>query len=191
MSRNKVVVMILLFFAGLHLLSLAIGLHYNIESEGQPSRDEIKNSWVSYLQNPLLCFTPNLLRCNDQPVDEIFSLTEHKNQCEIEIPGSKKGIVLAKLNILQQGVEVYVRSNSSKLPSNCMSNSQFKPGLILKYDYSHEGNSRAEQDCWIVQDNKESIIQVVLRDGGNLILTCDGCSKDSEKQIQLILEEGG
>jgi len=189
MSRNKVVVVVLVLVAALYVVSLAVGFRFNVDTQGRPDREEVQNSWVSYLRDPLSIFAPNLLRCNDQPVDEDFVLTQRNNRCEVDVPGrGDSGMMTATLMVLSQGVVVYERSDSPTRNPDCRSEAQLEPGLRLKVEYLPEGKTPRTPVCWLDRSKAESVGFVVLRDGGQLTLTCEGCGAGPDRLMRLRLE---
>jgi hypothetical protein len=189
MSRNKLVIVVLVLIAALYVVSLAMGFRFNVDSRSPPDRDEVKDSWVKYLRDPLSIFAPNLLRCNDQPVDEHFILSQRRNRCEVEVPGrGDGGMMTATLQVLTQGVTVYERSDAPGRNPDCRSDAQLKPGIGLKVEYLPDGKTPRTPVCWLDRGEADSVGFVVLSDGGRLTLTCEGCGVRTDSTVRLRFE---
>ena len=185
MSRNKVVIIVLILIASLYVATVLMGFRFNVESGEEPSRDQVKNSWVSHLGDPLSIVYPNLLRCNRQPVDEVFVLTAEKQECDVELPGSDKGVLAATLEVLDPGVAVYERSDAAARHPECRSDAQLVGGRKLKVSYLPEGETHRTPACWLARGQTTPVRMVVLRDGGVLTLRCEGCGPGPSVRLRL------
>lgn len=195
MNRNKVVIVVLVLIVALYLASLIMGVRFNVGTNAVPAGDEVKDSWVHYLSAPLSLLAPNLLRCNRQPVDETFTLTEAENQCDVKIPeyntensDNRSRVLRATLEVLDPAVSVYERSDAAARSPECRSDAQLKERLMLKVAYLPKGGTHREPACWLARNQSAPVKLIILRDGGVLKLSCEGCGQAMNRSIRLRLK---
>jgi len=193
---KRLLIVGLVILALLYLIALGVGVPRNAQMSINLAT--IKNSWVSMLgrwlasSGPrlnltgLVCSpkTPGATTARPQPADGPISLTAANPSCAIAFrPVGSDERAYRKTSVRIEGrASLYIFSSfdEKQFPKTgrdpqCFLN---KPpaGFKLKVIYTPNAKQKGKLwSCWLRKGPDETADIVVMRDGGELTLTCEGC----------------
>lgn len=192
MDRKKVIIVCFVLVAVLYVVSLGVGFGSNTKED--PLSGGKSGSWTRLLDNLLGPFAPHLdvarLTCGGQPAGQLFSLTQARGSCSIEIPPAE-GKKYRKGTLQFTGgatPRIYVHSDKDHCK---VRTGEIGPGLALKVTYINKGESLEDPNCWLEHsDPAEPLRVVALEGGGTLTLErqCNGCDARDPKAVSLRLQ---
>jgi hypothetical protein len=178
----------------LYVATLVFGLGKSGSSRQTPA-------WMDSLGGLTAGLAPKLslvgLRCNGQAVSRSFELTEAQSDCTIRIPAnSDEDYRKTDIDASGTGAGVLSAYIRAKFDGDAMSRDdcspeETQPSFRLEVTYVPDGEDPIDEDddvCVMAQRAGRPITLTVLEDGGELTLSCEGCSDDAGRVVRLRME---
>jgi hypothetical protein len=198
---NRLILLILVL-ALLYFGALALGLSRNHAEN--PTPDQSKRDWLKSLGRLTAPFAPRLdanqLFCNSQLLKNGSTLTYLRPSCTVPIPeDSHRDYRHADLEVLPStpggpaGVYVLATYEEKDFPqdkrdSQCSLVMPQQFGLAVQYTPHNEHLSHPWH-CWLLHDAHTPVSLGILKEGGDLSLTCiGGCNVIFRRQISIRLK---
>jgi hypothetical protein len=197
------IVLLLVVVVALYFIALGTGLAVNGDSDDERSSENVGGGWQSALGSMTSIFAPRLrlgaIACNGQPVAEVFKLTAGQPECALAFPRNRnedyrKAELALIANAASDELEMFVLAKLDERWENCLPDPVpplplpqrvLDSSFRLQIAYAPEGGGDGDVDCWLVHDPSEPFQMTVFEEGGQLTLSCTGCSAEAQREVSL------